>query len=725
MKKILAFLTVVLISLPSFSARGNPSSANRRTAVRYLQLAKQYAAEGRWAESDSQSRLGLQYDGSVADLWYMQAVARQALGGSRAEILPLVTKSLDGKETDWVDYNRDNARVLCADILCSSLRPRDAIKLLDSKPMVYSADAEFIRVKSYYSLGDKDSLAKARSRVDTARKVYPDDVRFAELFYNFEYLKSFCAGGLSSDVKRIAGSFFACMGNYASVNDDVRLLSSLFTLSGDELVRSLKAFDSENHRSVLFATYGFLNGILDRDGALDYFYGYSDSSPVRLSVLEVFAAAVFGGEMDEGGETLRKEFFDYLNSFSGTILDDTNGDGTCDMTVLYKRGRALAISYDGNQDGVDDWVADCDFGVPVAIHVGESRLDVGYGTWPFVRSAVYDVSDKVGDGTKVKKLSFNLIADTLSWTPFDIVFDSVLKEAVGIDFFIPSIPKKRRAVSGTDLLLASTSYSLPSAERPDAYVTVTVLGGIPQSARYTVGGVDGRMYATARFEDGLPVMRLVDSDDDGLFETTEMFGHDSEKKGRFMSEADELQVVTNLFGTPAKGTGVYVKMIQVDWNGDTVPDFIEEYTEGLGKISTWDSDGDGKWDVRYVKRPESKDGVKREDSLFHQPFSGDVVTVSSENGIPVNVSISSAENGKVLRKNVRIFGGLRDGFYWIGGKERDDIATGAVEIAVNRELGGVEQGVSKVIQIEDARYHAVRVGSMVFVEILPSDSGEK
>ena len=187
MKKILAFLTVVLISLPSFSARGNPSSANRRTAVRYLQLAKQYAAEGRWAESDSQSRLGLQYDGSVADLWYMQAVARQALGGSRAEILPLVTKSLDGKETDWVDYNRDNARVLCADILCSSLRPRDAIKLLDSKPMVYSADAEFIRVKSYYSLGDKDSLAKARSRVDTARKVYPDDVRFAELFYNFEY----------------------------------------------------------------------------------------------------------------------------------------------------------------------------------------------------------------------------------------------------------------------------------------------------------------------------------------------------------------------------------------------------------------------------------------------------------------------------------------------------------------------------------------------------------
>ena len=89
------------------------------------------------------------------------------------------------------------------------------------------------------------------------------------------------------------------------------------------------------------------------------------------------------------------------------------------------------------------------------------------------------------------------------------------------------------------------------------------------------------------------------------------------------------------------------------------------------------------------------------------------------------MSISSAKNGKVLRKNVRIFGGLRDGFYWIGGKERDDIATGAVEIAVNRELGGVEQGVSKVIQIEDARYHAVRVGSMVFIEILPSDSGEK
>ena len=44
-------------------------------------------------------------------------------------------------------------------------------------------------------------------------------------------------------------------------------------------------------------------------------------------------------------------------------------------------------------------------------------------------------------------------------------------------------------------------------------------------------------------------------------------------------------------------------MIQIDRDGDTVPDFSEEYLADGGKITAWDFDGDGNWDVRYKKYP--------------------------------------------------------------------------------------------------------------------------
>ena len=118
---------------------------------------------GDFGNALAQSELGLNYDDSVADLWYVKAAAKSGLGESKADVLPLVMKSIT--EGEWVDYNRDGARVLYADLLCDTGNYVQAIAILDSKPFVYSADAEFIRVKSYYCMRTGNQLLKQGIRL--------------------------------------------------------------------------------------------------------------------------------------------------------------------------------------------------------------------------------------------------------------------------------------------------------------------------------------------------------------------------------------------------------------------------------------------------------------------------------------------------------------------------------------------------------------------------------
>lgn len=739
MKKIFVLFATVFMATSIFAATENQdkknsaSVANRRTAIRYLQNAKLQAAEKHWKEANSLSKVGLEYDDSVADLWYISAISLYSLGEKRANVLPIIEKSLNERQVQWVDYNRDNARILFADILCSTLRFEEAIKVLDFEPFIYSSDAEVIRVKSYYNLAksngkySEDALKKARLRIDTARKVYPEDIRFADIFYNYEYKICFLDKLYSneskteenkieipSDVQKIADAFASSIRtgrNYKKLNDDLKLLSIVFSSDSDEKVRLLKSFNSENYKSVHFAEHALRNGILTETQAVDCFYKFADSSndnPIRIDVLESFISNLTD-------EKMKTEFSQYLNSFNGIITSDTDGDLEDNMKIVYKRGRPESIEFDKNQDGIKDWSAICDFGVPQSLHLEDKDLNIVYGNWPSIHSAIYDVKGNEKSTIPTKsKLAFKLIADSLLWTPFEIVVDSSIKENLNQEFFIPTIPEKVRAVNGVELLLASSYYTMSSNERPNTTIQVSVLNGIAQSAKYFEGDIEnGRLYAMAQFEKGIPVLRFVDSDNDGLFETTEYYGHITDLSKKYITENDELEIITNLFGAPAKNTGFYVKQIQLDQNGDTVPDFVEEYTEGYGKISSWDTNSDGSWDVKYVRHPQKNENdVLKEDAIFHRPFTNEIVTVSTENGISKSVSI-----GNKTRMNVFV-GEVSKDFYWLAEK-----SSKSIEMKIIQEFFDEKQGVSKVLSMKDKSdneelYHVVKVGNMIFAEKL-------
>ena len=70
---LLCFLTSFAGVLPVVSQ--SASVANKKTAVRYLKLSEQYAADKKWEEAKSNAKIGLAYDDSIADLWYINAVS--------------------------------------------------------------------------------------------------------------------------------------------------------------------------------------------------------------------------------------------------------------------------------------------------------------------------------------------------------------------------------------------------------------------------------------------------------------------------------------------------------------------------------------------------------------------------------------------------------------------------------------------------------------------------
>ncbi|MBQ6056421.1 MAG: hypothetical protein IJL34_02000, partial [Treponema sp.] len=335
---LLCFLTSFAGVLPVVSQ--SASVANKKTAVRYLKLSEQYAADKKWEEAKSNAKIGLAYDDSIADLWYINAVSDLNLNYPKYKIIPLLVKSLT--QGQWVDYNRESARVMYADLLASTREFDQALAVLDGDPFIYSADAEYIRAKSYYNLHDENSIQKAREKIDAARRIYPDDKRFAELFFRYEY----ALGGRNEDNQKIADSFISLVSMYKNPGSELEMYASLFA-SGEQKVRMLKSFNARSYKSPMYPAAAIKEGLIEEVKALDYFYKFADKS-VDFAVLKDFANSLTNPDCI-------REFGEYLNAYNGQILIDTDGDLTFNMTVDYKRGRPQKISYDKEQDDRNEW----------------------------------------------------------------------------------------------------------------------------------------------------------------------------------------------------------------------------------------------------------------------------------------------------------------------------------------------------------------------------------
>ena len=150
------------------------------TAVRCIDIAKNLLANEEYEASYSRAALGLTYDNTVADLYYIQALGMSQRGLPPYQIEPLLKSALQNK---WYEYNKDAARLLLASLYTKTARAAEALSLLNERPLLSGKDALYIRANSLYLLGN---IGDARKTVRQGALQFPEDPRFALLFFDRE-----------------------------------------------------------------------------------------------------------------------------------------------------------------------------------------------------------------------------------------------------------------------------------------------------------------------------------------------------------------------------------------------------------------------------------------------------------------------------------------------------------------------------------------------------------
>lgn len=706
MKKFFCFIFSSFLIFNLYSNTTSSVAANRKTALRYLQLAKNYLVQNDWNAVHSTCENGLQYDDSIADLYYLNALSLFQTGALRCDIIPVIKNSLSSKE--WVDYNKTNARVFYADLLCSTGKPEEAIKILSETPLIYSSDAEYVFIKALFEINTAESIAKAEERIESARRVYPGDVRFFYLFFNYEYNICFIENKdrtgfekkeLSARAKKIAQSFILNVPNYDKEHKDLEILAAVFA-EGESQKRLLKAFNARGFKHILYPIAALDAGIISEEEALDYFLTFIDEK-IEAKLLMQFYTMI-------KDESLKKYFDENLNAFNGSLVYDTNNTLEENLVVEYSRGRAVRMLYDADNDENLDWRVECDFGSPMTIQVYDQNASMTYGKYPYVKSLYfYNPEQPVTSGVTV----YEIIDETYESKPFDIIKAPAVDST---DFFVvdeTTLISGKKLFDTAMIILAANVMDKPSLERKNAHIRFSILNSIPYEAKYYAGE---KIYAHGYFTDGVYcIVRNVDKDNDGILETTEFYSINDGSIS--ISDEEKAAITINVWGEPLYDAPLYLAAIQMDRNLDTAVDFKESYLKNNGVLTEWDSDFDGFFDIKYKKTYSPADN-KVEEELSH--YITDVVrgkywvTVKLSGGVPVSITEDN-ETFKIIQ-------GTNKNFFWI-----EKTANVGHESNILSESKLYQQGQMFQMNEANAFIRVVKIGDNVFARIIEKEVSDE
>ncbi|MCR4733744.1 MAG: hypothetical protein K5829_01905 [Treponema sp.] len=678
-KVIFAFLVFFLSSFV-YAQNSKLDEINRKTAERCLKIAENLILSDDWNGALAQAEMGLAYDDSVSDLLYVKAMAQEKLGYSKLKILESIKAAFE--KDIWINYNKNGARILYADLLCDTGLYEESLSLLNDEGFIYSADAEFIRIKDFYRLGTADSIGQARDKINTTRKIYPSDSRFPELFFSFEYSFMLQAKNDGIDyfipeiVKMIADSYIVTFPLDEADVSEMELLSTFFA-SDEKKTRLIKALEAKNADTPLFALAALSADVISQTKAYDIFINWLDGD-ISLSILSSFVSLLTD-------EALIQDMNIRLNAFEGTLCIDDNLDLQNELTVKYSRGRAQYIYYDKNMDGEKDLYSVCDFGVPLYSSFDHGLTEIFYDMYPNVSCINKNKENAV----------YYFLNDDYVFAPFDMIIYPAFSR-LGTSFYIPYVNPELMAPDKVELIKNTSCVELNAKENGSSKVVYTYFGGNPVFANFTD---NAGKFAFASLENGFPFVRFVDYDRDGNFETSETYDIDFDN-----SHADESErkVIENIFGAIPFAEKLYLNKIEIDRNNDTVVEFKEEYPGNGNIISSWDNDGNGIWECEYFKFVDSD----MEEIYFYKDNGLPKVILTKISGIPSKIKVGNLE--------VPLIKGSQDYIYWLQNK-----GSWANENAIMKEARGLASGVVCIVQNDEKRFSVIRIDDVYYCRELP------
>ena len=707
MKKSI-FAVIFSVFLFSLSAQNSYQVANKNTAVRCLKLAENCLMSRDWNNALKQAELGLSYDDSISDLIYVKTAALMNMNSKKADVLGQINKAFE--LDNWVNNKKNGARILYADLLSDTGKYEDSMNLLDSQPFIFSADAEFIRIKNMYRMGTSQSIENARLKLNSAIRIYPSDSRFANLFFMFEMalLQNYAILGINYEipdiVKTVANYYISKLPDYDGKNLELELLASFFA-SSDMQNRLVRAIDSKEQTvHPLLAVAGLQVGLYSEKRAVELFFETVENT-FCLSDLEFLTLHLRDSEV-------LNFLLEKLLNYDGFVYVDCDFDLQNEVVVEYKTGRPLNINCDFDNDGNQDFYAKCDFGSPEIVQLQGENISVYYQEYPFVSKIILHDNSKTDEVQQNKQTVLNYFGKEFSFAPVELKENDVFG-MLGLDFYVPVFTNTQFSLPDFDSLYKNAiSVEYPVKERENAKVVYTVFQGELISAVFLQ---NEKNYAFCNFSN-IPFGRAVDFDDDGVYETLEQY--DLILENPDASSLYEPEFLTSIFGESFlyqminENKKIYLQKISIDRNSNHFYEYAEEYLADNGKISFWDNNDDGIIDSKHTRFPQKNGESLQEESVFYDKDGKMIVSIIFVDKTPIKMFESD--------KEVLINAGENKNFYWI-----EDVQPLQVENQILDSFKNMKQGAVEIFESEGAQFSIIKVEEDYFCKLLPESELEK
>ena len=338
-----------------------------------------------------------------------------------------------------------------------------------------------------------------------------------------------------------------------------------------------------------------------------------------------------------GSRSLAATFQPALSGFSGTRDMDRDGDGLYEERWMFTSGVPTAWVRDENEDGVPEYSATFEKGVPASFtwkSDPKTDLTLKFNSYPSVES----VEEKTASGA-ARQRSFLL-------EPFSVAVPFLGKGIpVPLGGLAPSIPAGFRLPGPGELLRASYRVEEYGADGTTVVRRIDLSHGkrvYMEEDTLGSGTLDHRVW----YRDGQPVRGARDLNGSGKFDVEETW-----KNGTLSS-------------------------IAVDTNGDGKVDYRERY--GASPMKSWDYNEDGIVDSREY--PAGRGTIVREFSTalngefdLSLVWEHDTIIRVTRRGRALALTPDSARGivwiGPPAASGVPVNDGSAEGYTAIGGKE--------------------------------------------------------
>jgi hypothetical protein len=573
MRSLFLYFTAALVFAAGLSAQSGPQNirivpgteGDSAIADRYLQWAEQAIKDGQWLQARNALERAADFADVSSDASYLLALARLNTNESRGSVLQAIEKALQTGR--WNRYSEAEARLLEAGQHIAMRRYSAALESLAvfQPAAVETADSAMLRLSAFKGLvnsGAATYSVQFRRRLSEAMNRYPRDTRALRLL--FDYANYAYSGGRMPDSDDIAVMELALERLPFLLPKDPELAWIAAPFIGDiEKARQLLAdyrgsSSKPNPASLVPAlNYGLLD---DKDAVEELFERESAAAFVIDKDLLVNVWKLLRSE--EGRDYMARK----IRTFSGTITEDEDHDGSYESRSVYIRGVLDEYHFDADQDRLEDVTIIFNSGNPQLARIPSLPAVVFWEKYPSVQRAV------------LESVLYLPAPGGFRFAPLGFIELCASDSTQGLLY-----PRREPLQQGiTRRMLASFAVSIqqPSMEFAGGMEYVYLENGIPINNEVIL---DKKTVSFTEFENGRPVIQWLDLDLDGRMETVRRFRRNI-FTGRSAMNWDELQEKL-LYGGPDFHR--LLESSESDWNGDGKFESGELYQEDGSVVYKW------------------------------------------------------------------------------------------------------------------------------------------